>query len=169
MSIMRVMGLLCAALLLAACDTGSRVKVGQQAPAIATKTLADVGGDFGKITTYRHPDARMYQYSIDQALKEGKPIVLAFATPGHCTPCDQQLQMLKAMLDKYQDRVLFLHLDQYQNPQAFKAFGVMGDPWTYVVDTRGTVRYVQSGRVLYGELEAALLPVLAQTAKTVQP
>ena len=157
------------ALALSACDTGSRTKVGMQAPAVVTKTLADVGGDFGKITTYRHPDARMYQYSINQALKTGKPMVLAFATPGHCTPCDQQLQMLKAMLDKYQDRVLFLHLDQYQNPQAFKAFGVMGDPWTYVVDTRGTVRYVQSGRVLYGELEAALLPVLAQTAKTVQP
>lgn len=165
----RVISLLCAALLLVACDnTGSKVKVGQQAPAIVTKTLADVGGDFGKITTYRHPDARMYQYSLDQALKAGKPVVLAFATPGHCTPCDQQLQMLKAMIDKHQDRVLFLHLDQYQNPQAFKAFGVMGDPWTYVVDARGTVRYVQAGRVLYGELEGALAPLLMAAPQAVQ-
>ena len=157
----RIIGLLCAALLLAACDnTGSRIKVGQQAPSIATKTLADVGGDFSKITTYRYPEARMYQYSVDQALKTGKPIVLAFATPGHCTPCDQQLQMLKAMMNKYQSQVLFVHLDQYQNPQAFKAFGVMGDPWTYVIDQNQTVRYVQAGRVLYGELEAQLRRVL---------
>ncbi|MCL4315959.1 MAG: thioredoxin family protein [Gammaproteobacteria bacterium] len=156
----RIVILLCAAALLAACNSGSRVKVGQQAPAVATKTLADVGGDFGKITTYRHPDARMYQYSLDQALKTGKPLVLAFATPGHCTPCDQQLQMLKAMLNKYEDRVLFLHLDQYQNPQAFKAFGVMGDPWTYVVDQQGTVRYVEAGRVMFGELEAQLLKLV---------
>ncbi|MFP5344088.1 MAG: TlpA family protein disulfide reductase [Gammaproteobacteria bacterium] len=157
----RIAVLFCAAaLLLAGCNSGSRVKVGQQAPSIATKTLADVGGDFGKITTYRHPDARMYQYSLDQALKTGKPLVLAFATPGHCTPCDQQLQMLKAMLNKYQDRVLFLHLDQYQNPQAFKAFGVMGDPWTYVVDQRGTVRYVEAGRVMFGELEAQLIKLV---------
>lgn len=156
----RIAILFCAALLLAGCNSGSRVKAGQQAPAVATKTLADVGGDFGKITTYRHPDARMYQYSLDQALKTGKPLVLAFATPGHCTPCDQQLQMLKAMLNKYEDRVLFLHLDQYQNPQAFKAFGVMGDPWTYVVDQHGTVRYVEAGRVMFGELEAQLIKLI---------
>ena len=162
----QVISLLCAALLLAACDTGSRVEAGQQAPAIATKTLADVGGDFSKITTYRYPDERMYQYSLDKALKTGKPIVLAFATPGHCTPCDQQLQMLKAVLNKYGDRILLLHMDQYQNPQAFKAFGVMGDPWTYLIDQNQTVRYVQSGRVLYGELEAQLSRVLpAATTK----
>jgi len=152
--------------LLTACGFGPRVDVGMQAPPIATKTLADVGGDFGKITTYRYPDARMYQYSLDQALKTGKPIVLAFATPGHCTPCDQQLQMLKAMMNKYEPRVLFMHIDQYQNPQAFKAFGIMGDPWTYVIDQKQTVRYVQSGRVMYGELEAQLSRVLpAVTAK----
>ena len=167
MSIIRAISLLCGALLLVACDnTGSRVKVGQQAPTIATKTLADVGGDFNKITTYRYPDERMYQYSLDKALKTGKPIVLAFATPGHCTPCDQQLQMLKAVLNKYGDRILLLHMDQYQNPQAFKAFGVMGDPWTYLRDQNQTVRYVQSGRVLYGELEAQLSRVLpAATTK----
>ncbi|HWQ95207.1 MAG TPA: thioredoxin family protein [Gammaproteobacteria bacterium] len=157
---------LCLVVLLTACGFGPRVDVGMQAPPIATKTLADVGGDFGKITTYRHPDARMYQYSLDQALKTGKPIVLAFATPGHCTPCDQQLQMLKAMMNKYEPRVLFMHIDQYQNPQAFKAFGIMGDPWTYVIDQKQTVRYVQSGRVMYGELEAQLSRVLpAVTAK----
>lgn len=157
---------LLSALLLAACGSGhgSKVKVGQQAPAIATKTLADVGGDFSKITTYRRPDARMYQYSLDQALKTGKPIVLAFATPGHCTPCDQQLQMLKALLDKYQDRVLFLHLDQYQNPQAFQAFGVVGDPWTYVVDQNRIVRYLEAGRVMYNELEAQLVKLLPAEA-----
>lgn len=157
---------LCLVVFLTACGFGPRVSVGMQAPPITTKTLADVGGDFSKITTYRYPDARMYQYSLDQALKTGKPIVLAFATPGHCTPCDQQLQMLKAMLDKYGAQVLFVHLDQYQNPQAFKAFGVMGDPWTYLIDQKQTVRYVQSGRVMYGELEAQLSRVLpAATAK----
>jgi thiol-disulfide isomerase/thioredoxin len=156
----RLTWLLLGALTLAACGDGPRLKVGERAPSLATKTLADAGGDFSKITTYRHPDARMYQHSLDQALKTGKPIVLAFATPGHCTPCDQQLQMLKAMLNKYEDRVLFLHLDQYQNPQAFKAFGVMGDPWTYVIDQNQTVRYVEAGRVMYNELEAQIIKLL---------
>ena len=77
--------------------------VGMRAPSLPTKTLADAGGNFSKVTTYRQPDARMYQYSVDKALLTGKPIVLEFATPGHCTNCDEQLQMLKAIMDKYQE------------------------------------------------------------------
>jgi len=136
------------------------VKVGEMAPSIKTKTLADVGGDFSLITSYRYPDERMYQLSLDEALRAGRPIVLEFATPGHCTVCDKQLQMLKALLDKYEDDVIFLHMDQYQNPEAFKAFKVIGDPWTFVIDEGGVVRYKQPGRVLYNELDRILGKVL---------
>jgi thiol-disulfide isomerase/thioredoxin len=157
-------GALVLVVLLSGCPEGSALKVGAQVPDIQTKTLADVGGDFSKITTYRHPDERMYQYSLDQALKLGKPIVVEFATPGHCTPCDGQLQMLKAMLDKYQSQVLFLHMDQYQNPGAYKAFRVMGDPWTFVIDKGKIVRHVQSGRMIYQELDAVIRDVLKAQA-----
>jgi hypothetical protein len=150
--------------LLAACaDDASSLNsltVGQKAPSIKTKTLAEVGGDFTRITTYRFPDKRMYQYSLDQALKMGKPIVLEFATPGHCTVCDVQLQMLKDLLRRYQPAVLFLHMDQYQNPEAFRAFHVKGDPWTFIIDAQQTVRFRQPGRMLYGELDQAIRSVL---------
>jgi thiol-disulfide isomerase/thioredoxin len=153
--------LLVAALFLTGCPQGSNLQTGAPAPRIQTKTLADVGGDFSKITTYRQPDARMYQYSLDDALKLGKPLVVEFATPGHCTPCDGQLQSLKAMLDKYEGRVVFLHMDQYQNPGAYKAFRVMGDPWTFVIDSQGIVRRVQSGRMLMQEMDAAIRDALS--------
>jgi thiol-disulfide isomerase/thioredoxin len=129
---------------------------GEAAPRLPTKTLADVNGDLSRITTYRQPDERMYQYSLDKALAQGKPILLEFATPGHCTVCDDQLQIVKAMLEKYQDRVLFLHMDQYQNPQAFKAYHVIGDPWTFVIDAKGIVRFQQAGRMLYSEMDGAI-------------
>ena len=90
----------------------------------------------------------------------GKPIVLEFATPGHCTVCDKQLQMLKGMMAKYEDEVLFLHMDQYQNPGAFIAFEVRGDPWTFIIDADQRVQYRQSGRVLWGELDLAIQKVL---------
>ncbi|WP_297450726.1 thioredoxin family protein [Ferrovum sp.] len=134
--------------------------LGTQAPRLATKTLADVGGDLSRMTTYRQPDPRMYQYSLDQALATGKPILLEFATPGHCSVCDRQLQITKAMLDKYQPNVLFLHMDQYENPEAFKTYRVMGDPWTFVIDTHGIVRYQQAGPMLYQEMDAAIRAVL---------
>lgn len=138
----------------------SSLTVGMQAPSLRTKTLADVGGDFSRITSYRYPDKRMYELSLDKALEMGKPIVLEFATPGHCTVCDVQLQMLKAALDKYQDSVIFLHMDQYQNPEAFKAFTVIGDPWTYVIDGKQTVRFKRAGRILYNEIDLVLSGIL---------
>lgn len=152
--------LLALTLTLSACNEDGSVRVGEVAPKIQTKTLADVDGDFSRITTYRYPDKRMYKMSLDQAMETGKPIVLAFATPGHCTVCDQQLQMLKAILDKYNGRVVFLHMDQYENPEAFRAFKVLGDPWTYIIDQHQVVRFKRAGRMLYGELDAAIKDVL---------
>lgn len=134
--------------------------VGTRAPSLATKTLADVGGDLSRITTYRQPDPRMYEYSVDRALTLGKPIILEFATPGHCTPCDEQLQVVKALLDKYQGRVIFIHIDQYENPQAYKAYRVMGDPWTFAIDKDGIVRQQNPGKMLYGEMEMAIQKIL---------
>jgi len=159
-----VCGLSCAIILFACGIDDGSLKVGMEAPSLPTKTLADVGGDFSRITTYRYPDERMYQYSLDDALKVKKPIVLEFATPGHCTVCDKQLQMIKAILQKYQADVLFLHMDQYQNPEAFKAFGVIGDPWTFVIDADQKVVYKQAGRMLYSELDAIVSALVKKNA-----
>ncbi len=157
-----VSAVLLTGLLMGCYEDDSTLQVGMKAPSLRTKTLADVDGDFSRITTYRYPDARMYQMSLDDALKAGKPIVLEFATPGHCTVCDKQLQMIKAIMDKYQDEVIFLHMDQYQNPEAFKAFVVIGDPWTFVLDGQQTVRFKRPGRMLYSELDAVVRSLLAE-------
>ena len=153
---------------LSACDSRAQqshnaslaLQIGEPAPRVHTKTLHDVGGDVSRITTYRQPDERMYQYSVDQALVSGKPVLLEFATPAHCTPCDRQLQMIKSLLQKYQGKMIFIHMDQYDNPEAYKAYRVPGDPWTFVVDRRGVVRFEQAGSMLYGEIEDAIQSAL---------
>ncbi len=156
--------LLSSVLLLSACDGdfgvggGGVFTVGQEVPSLRTKTLADVGGDMSKITSYRYPDPRMYQLSFDDALKTGKPIVMEFATPGHCTQCDKQLQMLKVVMDQYEDQVIFLHMDQYYNPEAYDAFQVRGEPWTFVIDGKGRVNHIAPGRMLHSEM----MPVLGK-------
>ncbi len=160
-----VPALAAALLLVAGCEDfqvggGGVMLAGKPAPMVRTKTLADVGGDLAKITSYRYPDPRMYQLSFDEALKQHKPIVVEFATPGHCTQCDKQLQLLKVMLEKYEGRVLFLHMDQYYNPEAYDAFQVRGEPWTFVINAEGIVEVVYPGRMLYQEIE----PVLARLA-----
>jgi thiol-disulfide isomerase/thioredoxin len=157
-----------ALMVLTACDSHPQqslnssltLKLGEVAPRVHTKTLADVGGDISRITTYRQPDERMYQYSVDQALASGKPVLLEFATPAHCTPCDRQLQMIKSLLQKYQAKMIFIHMDQYNSPEAYKAYHVPGDPWTFVIDGRGVVRFQQAGSMLYSELENAIQSAL---------
>ena len=151
--------------LLGGCYSPGLLHVGQQAPSIRTKTLSDVGGDLSKITTYRYPDKRMYQVSLDSALKDKKPILLEFATPAHCTQCDKQLQTLKALLDKYGSKVVFIHLDQYQNTGAYKAFGVTGDPWTFVIGRNGKVRFSEAGRMLYSEIDSEIRQALQAKPK----
>jgi thiol-disulfide isomerase/thioredoxin len=153
--------------LLAACDDSlsGGLKKGEPVPRLKTKKLTDVGGDMSKITTYRQPDPRMYQYSLDEALALGKPIVLEFATPGHCTVCDAQLQRLKALMNKYEGQVTFVHMDQYYNPEAFNAYQVKGDPWTFIIDDKGIVRFQRPGAMLYGEFEFAIQDVLNQKAE----
>lgn len=163
MSVGKSLSVLVLAAVLSGClfDDGT-YKVGEVAPSLRTKTLADVGGDLTRITTYRYPDKRMYQYSLDDALAKEQVIVLAFATPGHCTQCDKHLQMLKGIIDKYGDEVLFLHMDQYQNPEAFNAFVVIGDPWTFVIDGKQTIRLKRAGRMLYREVDVVLASLLKE-------
>ncbi len=149
-------------LLMTGCLEGPEgtLRVGSEAPALRTKYLLDVGGDLSRLTTYRYPDERMYQYSLDEAIALGKPIVLEFATPAHCTVCDKQLQILKAMIAKYGDDVIFLHMDQYKNPEAFIAYNVKGDPWTFIIDGSGVVQFKQAGRMLYSELDIRIRRIL---------
>jgi len=141
------------------------LRLGTEAPSLRTKHLADVGGDMSRLTTYRYPDERMYQYSIDKALTFGKPLVVEFATPGHCTVCDKQLQMLKAMVNKYGSDVIFLHMDQYKNPEAFIAYKVKGDPWTFIIDAEGKVVFRRAGRMLYGEMDNVLAKIVGEELK----
>jgi len=139
----------------------STLRIGEQAPIMKTKTLADVDGDFSRITSYRYPDERMYQYSLDEALMQGKPVIVEFATPGHCTVCDKQLQVLKGILNKYESEIIIVHMDQYQNPEAFIEYKVTGDPWTFVIDKDQTVTFKRPGRLLYEEIDIALQPLLS--------
>ncbi|MCF6336663.1 MAG: thioredoxin [Gammaproteobacteria bacterium] len=166
MKIWRYLSIFLMLVLLSGCIDDGSYKVGMTVPSLRTKTLADVDGDLTRITTYRYPDKRMYEYSLDEALAREQVMVLTFATPGHCTQCDKHLQMLKGIMDKYGDEVLILHMDQYQNPEAFSALVVIGDPWTYIVDGKKTIRLKRAGRMLYSEVDAVLAALLKEEKAT---
>lgn len=140
---------------------------GQKAPVVHTKNLADVGGDLGQITSYHFPIPSMYKYSEDKALTLGKPVVLEFSTPAHCTQCDKQLQLLKMLMRQYGDKIVVLHFDEYYNPEAYRAFKVRGEPWTVLIDKNGIIRRIFPGRTLQGEISPWLAKLVKEPKRAV--
>src|SRR5215207_3326108 len=91
--------------------------VGQ--PAISTKTLTvkDVP-DVAQLSSGPNPDPAMYQISLDQALKSGKPTALLFATPAFCktATCGPSLDVIQGLQKQYGDKVNFIHSEVYKYP-----------------------------------------------------
>lgn len=136
------------------------VKVGDKAPATKTPTLADAGGDATKISTDPTPDPALYQTSVDQDLAAHKPFVVIFATPKFCTTaqCGPTLERIKPFVTRYPG-VAFIHVEPYklklengtlqadldsanqlQQTDVTAAWGLLSEPWVFVVDKDGVVR-----------------------------
>jgi hypothetical protein len=91
--------------------------VGQ--PAISTKTLTvkDVS-DVAQLSSGAQVDPAMYQVSLDQALTNGKPTALLFATPAFCktATCGPSLDVMQGLQKQYGDKVNFIHSEVYKYP-----------------------------------------------------
>ncbi len=157
-------------------QTGAAIPIGGKAPATRTPTLADVGGDVRKIATDPKPDLAFYRTSVDGALASHEPFVLVFATPAFCVSrqCGPTLDSIKALaVDHpgitfinaepyklaYADGSLQPVLDakgQLQPTDAARAWGLLSEPWVFVVDRDGIVRGSYEAIVSTSELDAAL-------------
>ncbi|HVA87044.1 MAG TPA: hypothetical protein VNF73_12115 [Candidatus Saccharimonadales bacterium] len=156
--------------------TSSTPVIGAKAPSTKTPTLADVGGDVKKIATDPNPDPAFYQVSEDQALAEHKPFVLIFATPKFCTSrvCGPTLDRLKAVASQY-PMMTFINVEPYkltytngqlqpvldaenqlQPTQVTDAWGLLSEPWIFVVDGSGIVRGSFEAVAGDAELKAAI-------------
>ncbi len=156
--------------------TGSPVPIGGAAPSVKTPTAADVGGDLAKLSSDQHPYAPFYQTSVDQALAEHKPFVLVFATPAFCTSgqCGPTLDIIKGVAAK-EPGVTFINVEPYklqyadgklqpvldgngqlQPVDATNAYGILTEPWIFVVDRAGKVSASFEAVVSPEELTAAV-------------
>jgi hypothetical protein len=134
----------------------SAVAIGQPAPSIKTPTAADVGDDLKQISTDPKPDAHFYAVSEDAALAAHKPFVLVFATPAFCQSqtCGPALDHVKTLFPLYPG-VTFIHVEPYEmtftngrlqptggqltSNAITNAWGILSEPWVYVVDRTGKV------------------------------
>jgi hypothetical protein len=162
-------------------DSTPTVQIGDQAPPSDTPTAADVDGDLTRLSTDENPVPAFYETSVADALAAHEPFVLVFATPKFCTSqqCGPTLDSIKPIAEAHPD-VTFINVEPYQleeqdgqlqpvldaNGQlqaapATDEWGLLSEPWIFVVDRDGIVRGSFEGVVGQPELEQALAEVEA--------
>ena len=145
--------LLIVAMLLVSCSehgVPAKLKVGDEVPHSQNRVL-QAGEDWRKVTTM---DTRvnLYRWRIADLIAEKKPFIVVFGTPQHCTICVDQLSRVAMVEEKYGERFAFIHVDGCIDNDVWVAWGVKGEPWTFVVDGSGQVR-----QVFQGQTETSLL------------
>ena len=146
--------------------------------ALSTKTPMATTTDALKQICTRDPPDTMHYVSLDKALMSGKPTVVVFSTPLLCESrmcgpvTDEVYALFKGMGAA---RANFIHVEEFlpgptltpppateenQSPP-FKAWHLLTEPWTFVIDGRGIIRARFEGPVVASEIAAALQPLLA--------
>ena len=150
--------------------------LGQPAPASVNKTGADVS-DLKEITSSPIPDPELYEMTIGEAVASGTPTVVAFATPAFCqtATCGPQVEVVSAVKERFRDRSNFIHVEVYDNPHLIQGdfgnvslsplieeWGLVAEPFTFVLDDQGRVFAKFQGFVTDEELSEAVSAVLGE-------
>jgi hypothetical protein len=155
-------------------EESSTPAIGSPAPRSVTPTARD-GEDLSNITTDDPPDPDLYQLSIQEALETGKPLVVVFATPAFCVSatCGPQVEMVSQVKERHLGEANFIHVEVFENPHliqggrptgglapAVEEWGLLTEPWTFVIDREGKVHAKFEQFTPAEEIEQALLEVL---------
>ena len=120
---------------------------GTLAPRSRNLIAADVI-DLRTIDSSEPPDPRLHQTRIADAIAQGKPQVIVFATPRYCTSrvCGPVVDVVRTLIPTYSDRVVFIHQEIWEagSLQRFsptvEEWNLRSEPWIFVVDGGGIVR-----------------------------
>lgn len=149
--------------------------VGEAVPATETPT-AETPDAIAAISTDPRPDPDFYRISEAQAVAEGKPFVLVFATPAFCqtATCGPTLDVVKSAATDFKDELAFIHVEPYvlelrdgqlqpvldeanqlQAVPQVREWGLPAEPYIFVVGANGQLSSKFAGLVSEDELRAA--------------
>jgi hypothetical protein len=152
--------------------------IGGQAIAVENLTFASEP-NHKKVTTDPDPDPAFYEKTVAQALQEGRPMVVVFATPAFCQTafCGPILDNVKAVQPGFADTVDFIHIEPYEldgdgnlitgdgnlpiAAAPTQAWGLQTEPWVYVVNAEGRITARFEGAAAPEELSEAIQATLA--------
>ncbi len=145
-------------------QSGTTPGLGQKVPASDTLTLGDK--PLKNISTDPHPDKSLYDISVADAVKAGKPFVLVFATPKFCSSavCGPTLDIVKGVAEDFPN-IEFIHVEPYELPAdpsslttvpSTSEWGLPSEPWVFVVDSKGLLDGKYEGTLSADELRQEL-------------
>lgn len=152
--------------------------VGDRAPATRNLTLSDVP-DLLRISTDPEPEPALYEMTVAEALETGRPLVVVFATPAFCRTqfCGPIVDNMKEVRQQFAGRVNFIHIEPFvldnlgqlvtdeQGAPVFvdaaAEWGLVTEPWLFVVDTESTVIARFEGAVGPAELRDSIQQALS--------
>lgn len=148
-------------------DRSSTPSVGEAAPRSRNVVASEVK-DLREIDTSEHPDPRLHQARIADAIAKKRPQLIVFATPQFCTSrmCGPVVDIVRTLLPAYGNRIAFIHQEIWQDFASKKVFPTVeewrlqSEPWVFVVDGQGAIRAKFEGLVTAQEIESALQSVL---------
>ena len=161
-------------------DRSDTPSFGDMPPSDANKTVRDVGS-LTELTTSSTPDPDLYQQTIAEALGEGKPLLVVFASPALCTSptCGPQVETVEELKELYKGRAGFIHVEVYDNPAEIQGdlnraryapmvdewglsaqTGYLNESWVFIFSADGTVTSKYQGYASIEELTKGLDAVL---------
>ncbi len=156
-------------------ETSSTPQLGTRAPRSMNRTARDVES-LEDLTTDPDPDPDLYQMTVAEAIDEGLPLLIGFATPAFCqtATCGPQVGILKQLKNRHRERLNVIHVEVYENPPEIRQngidvarvtpvlaeWGLPSEPWTFVVDSDGRIAAKFEGFVSEDELDSAVTAIL---------
>jgi hypothetical protein len=158
---------------------------GERAPRTATLTLDAKGVSDGAIDSMADaggpiPDPELHEWSVDRAIREGRPALVLLGTPAYCTSqmCGPEVEELQRLAADHPDRAVYIHVEiwkdfdrqvvnrgaadwlLWQRPDGTPE---MTEPWLYLIGADGVIVDRWGSLFDTAEVEAALeaLPPMA--------
>ncbi|HZP57238.1 MAG TPA: hypothetical protein VFC53_06755 [Dehalococcoidia bacterium] len=149
-------------------------------PSVQATTATD---DIERIDSSSPTRPAMHDITVADALKTGKPLVVAFATPAFCetrTCAPVMDTVMDPLAAEFAGQALFIHIEPYDlaalretgqaNPvHATLEWGLQSEPWIFVVGRDGKIAGKYEGIVSPDEVRDTLRQALAETPRGASP
>jgi hypothetical protein len=101
--------------------------------------------------TGRITDPELHQWTIAQAIDEGVPALVVFATPTYCTSqfCGPVVDVVADLAGRYDDRAAFIHVEIWRDNEGgvineaasdwLYRNDTLTEPWIYLIDSKGRI------------------------------